>query len=77
MKPSEVLPTIVDRSGLSKRALSIAIGRSPSFVASTIFKDSILKLDTLTLIADACGYDVKLEKRDGTEVIEVDPPVDD
>lgn len=74
MESKEALRSIVRSSGMSMRSISVAIGKTPNYLASTTKNDSSPLADTMAEIADVCGYDLKLEKRDGTETIIIDPP---
>ena len=66
--------TMVTHSGKPREVLSKEMGRGKGFLNVTINRGTIPKADTLALIADVCGYDLQLVKRDGTEVIIIDPP---
>ena len=74
MQPRNVIPTIVSSSGKSMQSISLAIGRTRTYINSTIQNRSISHVDTVAAVADVCGYDLLLRKRDdGTEII-IDPP---
>lgn len=73
MQSKEALRTIVRESGQTLRSISTTIGRSQNYMAATVQNDSAPKADTIAEIADACGYDLLLRKRDdGSEII-IDP----
>lgn len=72
MKTSEAIRHMIDESGISCRSLSASIGRSPTFVSTTLAKDSTPRADTLAAMADAMGYELVLRGRG--EEIRIDPP---
>lgn len=77
VEPKDVLSALVKNSGKSMRTISMAIGRSPNFLASTTQKRSTPHCETVANVADVCGYDLLLRKRsDGSEII-IDPPSKD
>lgn len=66
---------IVKQSGISMQTISAKMNRSRSFISMTIRKGGVPQSDTLAEVANICGYDLILRKRDdGTEII-IDPPV--
>lgn len=74
MQARAAFNTIVAHSGKPKEVLSREMGRGSNYLGVTTTRGSIPKTDTFAEIADVCGYDLKLEKRDGTETIIIDPP---
>ena len=68
--------TIVTRSGLSKAAIAKSIGRNVNYINGITIRGSVPRADTLALVADVCGYDLALIKRDGSDTIIIDPPND-
>lgn len=56
MNSSDALRAMVDRSGLSMRAASVASGRSPEFISGTVSRGSSPTLATAAELAAACGY---------------------
>lgn len=74
MDSRDVLPALVKGSGQSMSSISTKMGRSRNFIVVTIQKNSTPYLDTVSEVADVCGYDLLLRRRDdGTEII-IDPP---
>ena len=74
MEPIDVLPTIVRGSGRSMQSMSLQLGRSRNYITQTIQNLSVSKVDTVAEIADVCGYDLLLRKRDDGSEIVIDPP---
>lgn len=73
MKSNKALRHIIEKSGLSHRAIAERLDKTPSYVSVTLARGSVPKADTYANIADACGYDLKLVSRDGDEEILIDP----
>lgn len=83
MKTIAAITKIVEESGMSKRAVSEAMGRSGNYLASVIEqsqrKGGGVRSSTLSSIAEACGYSLVLvpaEKVDDGMLV-IDPPEDD
>lgn len=74
METRDVLPAIVKGSGRSMQSISTSMGRSRTYIANVVNRGTTLQVDTLAEIADECGYDLKLDKRNGSETIVIDPP---
>lgn len=66
--------TMVAHSGYPKTRIGILLGRTESYIRGIAIRGSIPRTDTMAEIADVCGYDLALIKRDGTETIIIDPP---
>lgn len=75
MRPDQVLPSMVERSGMKKRAISRAIGKHENYLAVTLQKNSIPQIDTMAALANAMGYELVLRGH-GEEII-IDPPSQD
>ena len=77
MEPKNTIRTVLDDSGLSRRAAAAAIHRSPTFLASYISKN---KIPSISLMAEICAAtDNELlirNKTTGRELI-IDPPGND
>lgn len=69
MTPREAYHAIIDRSGTSRRELSKALGRTPSYLTSSIAQGGVPKLDLFTEVASVAGYRVFVER--GEERIEI------
>lgn len=68
MQGIEALRAMVERSHLSGRAISTAIGRAPTFIGSTLYQSSPPTLDTLAAVARVVGARVVVELEDGTRL---------
>lgn len=68
----KALNTIIAHSGKAKEQISREMGRNPNFLGVTTSRGSIPRTDTFCTIADTCGYDLLLVKRDGTETIHLE-----
>lgn len=75
MKAHEVLRTITKDSGSSDMSLSAAMGRNTNFLGVIRSRGTIPKTDTFAMIADTCGYDLLVRKRETHEEIVIDPPI--
>lgn len=71
MDTLDAIKQMLEESGRTANAVSVQIGKHRNFIASTIYKGSTPRADTLSSIADAMGYDLLL-RRDGHE-IRIDP----
>lgn len=74
MQAKAALNTIISQSGETKSALATMLGRSPNYVHSLVNKRTDPSVGTLVEVADVCGYDLALIKRDGSDTIIIDPP---
>ena len=74
MNSVEALRHIVEASGRPKMRISADLGRSSNWLATTLRNAQPPKAPTLAAVADACGYDLQLVRRDGGETITIDPP---
>lgn len=74
MNAREAFIEVVAESGMSIRAITRKLGRSPGyFTQITKENGSTPRTDTLAKVADACDYDLLLRRRlDGYE-IPIDP----
>ena len=66
MRTSDAIAHIIERSGKSKSAISIELGKSRNFIAASFTQsggDWSPQADTLLAIARACGYSLVLEGR--------------
>ena len=61
MDSTEFLRHAVARSGKSARQVSRDIGRSGTFISTTLGKGSDLSLPTLAAVAEATGYTIYAE----------------
>lgn len=60
MKTTEVIGALVDRSASNYRALSLAMGRSATFLSTTKYKGSEPSLKLVAELAPLCGYKLAL-----------------
>lgn len=72
MNTDKAINTMLDKSGMSRRKVSSAIGRHPNFLTVTLQKESIPRVDTLAALANAMGYELVLRGH-GDEIV-IDPP---
>lgn len=73
MDSREVLRYVVNQSGKSQRAISIELGKVPTYISATFTQGSIPTIETLANIANVCGYDLALINRATGETIAIDP----
>lgn len=74
MQVNEVISVMLSHCPKSQEAVSIELGRAKSWASVVKSSSRIPRLDTVTDIADACGYDVQLVSRDTGAAITVTPP---
>lgn len=58
MNPSDAMRRMIETSGKSGRQVAREIGRSDSFVSSTLAQGVCPRADTLAKVAHACGYEL-------------------
>lgn len=72
MSARAAMVRIVDTSGMSRRQLSVSMGRYPQYLNQKVNDKQTPKADTLAEVARVCGYELLLRGHD-TEII-IDPP---
>lgn len=60
MDANEAMRLIIESSGKSGRQVAREIGRSESFISSTLSQGVCPRADTLARVAHACGYELVL-----------------
>ena len=60
MNVKQAIDTMCDASGKSQRTVSTEIGKSPTFIGTTLSKGSVPRIDTMAAIARACGFELVL-----------------
>ena len=68
---AEAIRRMCDESGKGPIQVSQELGKSRSYVSAAISRGNIPRVDTLTQIAQACGYRLVLES--DTDRIVIDP----
>ena len=58
MEPKALIRAMAAQSGLSYRAISERLGRSPSWLSATLAHKGDVQLSTLIEIANACGWTI-------------------
>ena len=76
MDAKKALRQIMDKSETTGYAIALSMGRNSSYVYNVLGTHSNPSYAFLTSVADACGYDLALVKRDGSETIILDPPTE-
>jgi DNA-binding phage protein len=61
---NDVMRAMIETSGKSGRQVAREIGRSESFVSSTLAQGVCPRADTLARVADACGYKIVIVPKD-------------
>ncbi|WP_298578874.1 hypothetical protein [uncultured Olegusella sp.] len=77
METVKAVRHIVDGTGVSHAEVSRRMSRGIKFVDSILTRERVPRVDTLALIAHACGWRLVLEREDGSERIELEPKQDD
>ena len=60
MDANEAMRLIIESSGKSGRQVAREIGRSESFISSSLAQGVCPRADTLARVASACGYELVL-----------------
>ena len=58
MNANDAMRAMIEASGKSGRQVAREIGRSESFVSSTLAQGVCPRADTLARVAEACGYKI-------------------
>lgn len=74
MNALQALNTAISHSGLTRSQVSTSTGRSRQYLTTILNRGTVPSPDAYADFADVCGYDLALIKRDGTEVLRIDPP---
>lgn len=75
MQVDEVIKGLIERSGMSYRAASAALGKSPNWAGVTAQHGRVPKLDTVADVADVAGCDVAIiDRATGETVGVIEPP---
>lgn len=77
MESKEALRYVVNHSGKSQRAISVELGKVPTYISATFTQGSIPTVETLANVANVCGYDLLLVNRETGETISIDPACQD
>ncbi len=64
MNANDAMRAMIEASGKSGRQVAREIGRSESFVSSTLAQGVCPRADTLVRVADACGYKIVILPND-------------
>ena len=72
----EAMRSMVARAGLSMRAASIEMGRSPTWLSTTLGRPGSSEAATVAELARVCGYSLALVPPADLppSAIEIDPP---
>ena len=64
MNANDAMRAMIESSGKSGRQVAREIGRSESFVSSTLAQGVCPRTDTLARVAEACGYKIVIVPQD-------------
>jgi ribosome-binding protein aMBF1 (putative translation factor) len=64
---NDAIRMMIETSGKSGRQVAREIGRSESFISSSLAQDVCPRTDTLARIARACGYELVVVPRHNTD----------
>lgn len=70
----EAIRHMISKSGNSARAVSIALGKVPTYISSLLYQNTDIGINNVAKIAKQTGYEVILRGR-GEEIV-IDPPED-
>ena len=76
MNTNGAMREIVNRAGISQRAASERMGRSPNWLGATLARQGSSEAVTLASLASACGYALVLVPKDAVDgsMLVIDPP---
>lgn len=74
MLVNELIDFVVKTSGMPGERISLELKRSRSFVSVVRSSARTPRIDTVADIADVCGYDLQLVRRDTGATVTVTPP---
>ena len=76
MDATETMRLIIEASGKSGRQVAREIGRSDSFVSSSLAQGVCPRADTLARVAHACGYELALiPKSEANKLQTIEPHI--
>lgn len=70
MNEMELIRHMVDASGMSLRAVSIAMGKAPTYVSTILTRGTGVNTSTLAKIASVCGYELRVEGHGETVAVD-------
>lgn len=73
MDAYDAVTKMLNEDDRTRAAISVAMGRGPGYLNVIVGRRSVPKADTLARIADTCGYDLLLRRRDSEEEIRIEP----
>lgn len=76
MNTNELMKALINKKGLSMRGASLALGRSPNWLASTTGKPGSSEAATVAELAEICGYKLAAIPADDVpdSALVIDPP---
>lgn len=76
MNTNELMKLLINKKGLSMRGASLAMGRSPNWLASTTGKPGSSEAATVAELAEVCGYKLAAIPADDVPdtALVIDPP---
>ena len=76
MDTNEVMRAMVDSAGMSRRAASLAMGRSDNWLRNTLARPGSSTADSVALLADVCGWSLCVVPSDSVPpgALVIDPP---
>lgn len=76
MNTNEAITAILRASGKNKKQVSLALGRSPAWLSSTLSRPGSSEATTVAAIAGVCGYSLALVPPADLpgSAITIDPP---
>ena len=75
MQVDRVVRALLDRTGMSDRAVSETLGKSPAWAGLTAVAGRDPRLSTVVTVADLAGVDVVARDRaTGEDIATIDPP---
>ena len=77
MNTNDAMRTVVKNAGISMRAASERMGRSPNWLGATLARSGSSEASTLAALGDVCGYALALVPLDEVPegAIVIDAPV--
>ncbi|MBR3158123.1 MAG: helix-turn-helix transcriptional regulator [Atopobiaceae bacterium] len=70
MNELDLIRHMASTSGMSLRAISVAMGKHPTYLSATLRRDGGVGASTLAKIAKVCGYELRVEGHGETVAVD-------
>ncbi len=73
MHVAESIRTMMSTAGLSVRGIAAELGKCPYYMKHFLYRGGTPSVSNFAKIADVCGYDVLIRRRDDGTETPIDP----